>query len=348
MRNVTRRDFVKGSLMAAAAAVPGLVPRPAGTQERMTVTVYAGVWEKAMRETFLPCFKRDVPNVEIDFLTGNETDWIAKVQANPRRPPVQVMLAGVVHSLTAKRLGLLEKIDPAKVPNLKDLPPDMLFPDGHGVIVDWGAAGLVFNKEVVKEPPKSWEEFIARTVKGEFGKKVMMPSINYAFTDLAVIWTWANAYGGDVDKAFEKIRAVKPHVVKWWSSPADVVKLLVTREAVIGPYFDGRAWALHRDGNPWVGYVNPAPGVARTEVAVHKIVGSPDAAWNYINCMIDPEAQAGFSEMVLYAMSNPKVKYPASVAHMISKPSDTIRPPIEEVLKQRVKWVERWNKEIGG
>ena len=49
MRNVTRRDFVKGSLMAAAAAVPGLVPRPAGAQERMTVTVYAGVWEKAMR-----------------------------------------------------------------------------------------------------------------------------------------------------------------------------------------------------------------------------------------------------------------------------------------------------------
>jgi putative spermidine/putrescine transport system substrate-binding protein len=347
MRHLTRRDLLKGSL-AAGAAVPALAARQAAAQQRLTVTVYAGVWEKGMRDTFMQCFKKDVPNVEVDLLTGNETDWIAKIQANPQKPPIQVMLAGTVHSLTAKARGLLEKIDPAKVPNLKDLAPDMLFPDGYGVIVDWGAGGLVFNKEVVKEPPKSWQEFIERAAKGEFGRKVMMPSINYAFTDVAVIWAWANAFGGDVDKAFDAIKRVKPNVVKWWASPADVVKLLATREGVIGPYFDGRAWAMQRDGNPWVGYVNPAPGVARTEVAVHKIVGSPDAAWNYINCMIDPVAQAAFSEMVLYAMSNPKVKYPASVAHMISKPSDTIRPPIEEILKQRVKWVERWNKEIGG
>ena len=53
------------------------------------------------------------------------------------------------HGLGQPLGGLLEKIDPAKVPNLKDLPPDMLYPDGHGVIVDWGAGGLVFNKEVV-------------------------------------------------------------------------------------------------------------------------------------------------------------------------------------------------------
>lgn len=139
MTQLTRRHLLKGSLAAGGAtALTPILPHRAAAQQRMTVSVFAGVWEKAMREVYVPCFKKDVPNVEIDLLTGNETDWIAKIQANRERPPIQVMIAGIVHSLNAKRLGLLEKIDPSKIPHLKDLPAEMVYPDGYGVIVDWG------------------------------------------------------------------------------------------------------------------------------------------------------------------------------------------------------------------
>jgi len=60
--------------------------------------------------------------------------------------------------------GALEKIDLARVPNVKNLSPRFAAPDydakhEHSIPYQWGLTGIAYRKSAVKNPPKSWKEF---------------------------------------------------------------------------------------------------------------------------------------------------------------------------------------------
>lgn len=362
MRRQTRRDFLKlGAAVTGATLGVGVLtacqgilgPGAPAQPKKIVVTAYAGVWEEAFRANYVPVFKQKHPDIEVEVLSGDETAWIQKVKADPKNPPIHVLMAGLAYAFQIEEEGLTDKLTEDKVPNLKDITPSLREPfKDLGVATNYGLGGLMYNKNEVKEPPKSWEEFIDRTIKGDFGKRVTIPSINYSFCDLMVLYNFAYAMKVPLDEklqpVFEKLKAMKPNIVKFYTSPAEVLNLFTSKEAVIAIYWDGRAWAFHDQGNDWVGYLNPKPAAVINPVVVHKVKNAPDVAFDFVNAMLDPKAQAGFGAKVLYAMSNSKVQFPPDIAPKISKAEEGVLPPGAEVGKLRPKWIENWNKEIGG
>lgn len=53
-----------------------------------------------------------------------------------------------------------------------------------------------------------------------------------------------------LDRAFEKLNEIKPHITKWWSAGGEAPQLLINREYAIASAYDGRLVSAIRQGAP--------------------------------------------------------------------------------------------------
>lgn len=349
MRMTTRRRILQG---AAAAGVAGALPLGfrgalAADVERITVTSFGGIWERAVKECFVPDFKART-GVDADVLIGGPPQWINQVEANRDNPPIHAMVATVDSAFVAGRAGLVDLPTPEKLSNLPDVPKRFVdIVGGFGVCFDYGAAGIAYNKEVVTDPPKSLEELVDRTAKGDF--VCALPNIAYSSTPIMLIWSLADAFGGSVDNvdpAFAAIQKMRKNV-RFWSGVTDFLNLMDSGETDLGLYWDGRTWAHHDAGGTYIDFLNPTEGAALSPVAVMKVKNAPDIAWEYVNSMLAPVPQAKFSEILNYGVTNSKVQYSDKLAKRITPWEQTRIPPYLDVGARLGEWTERWNKEVG-
>jgi putative spermidine/putrescine transport system substrate-binding protein len=350
---ISRRDLIRSSLaLTAGAAVLGRrgIGAAQAKPSSIVVTSYGGIWEKAVKENFAACFK-DKTGVEARVLIGTPTEWHAKILANRSNPPINAIVGVDYDTFKGIETGVFEKIPPEKVPNLKDIPKVFYETyDGYAVTLDWGAFGLLYNKKKIPSPPTSWVEFFDRAVKGEFGKKVSLPSINSPVGG-HTLWTWAHLFGGgvdNVDPAFKKMKEIAPYNVKNWVGMPEPLQLIESGEVDIVVYPDGRAWAFIDGGKDWAGYVNPKPGGYLAPVQIGVVKNSPEITWEYLNCALAPGPQLGFAKLLRgYGVSNAKVVLPDDLKQRVTPWDQALFPPLKVIAKKMPEWLERWNKEVG-
>ena len=347
-RHVNRRSVLQG-LVGAAAASPfsGLQAYGQAKPDQITVTSYGGVWEGAVRDTFVADFTKRT-GVKARIQLGNPNEWISQVEANPANPPIDVIVASVDLALEAGRKGMVEKISVDKVSNLADVPEFFTkVCDGWGTCFDYGAAGIAYHKGRVKDPPKSLKEFVERTARGDW--QASLPSIAFQPAVQALVWSLNDIYGGkldDITPAIDAIKRMRKNTI-FWTSVTDFLNHLGSGEADIGIYYDGRVWAAFDAGSTWIDFVNPQEGAVMTPIAVLKAKNAPPIAWEYINSMLGVEPGAVFAERLNFGMTNQKIKYSDKVKNRITPWDKTRFPPVAEMAQYLPKWVEMWNKELG-
>ena len=347
MIDLRRRDILaRAGAMGALVSVPGIglaQPKP----DRIVVTSYGGIWEKAIREFFVADFTART-GVRADVQLGNPNQWLSQIQASPSKPPLDAVVATAELAIEAGRNGFVDKIDPSKLKNLRDVPARFVdICEGWGVCFDYGAGLIAFHKGRVKNPPKSFVEFVDRTAKGEWTASIMTP--NWQPATLFVIWALNDVYGGkldDITPALDAIKRMKKNCV-FWGSVTDFLTHLGSGEADIGIYPDGRVWAHYDSGAQWIDAINPSEGGVMVPVAVMKPKNAPEIAWEYIDSMLAPEPQAKFAELLNYGVTNQKVVYSDKVRPRITPWEKTRFPPIAAIGPHLGTWIERWNKEIG-
>jgi putative spermidine/putrescine transport system substrate-binding protein len=317
-----------------------------GTPRFITVTAYGGVFETALRETFVEDFAKKT-GVEARVQLGNPNQWIGQVEASPAKPPLDVIIGATDVVIDAGKKGLLDKPTVEKIPNMADVPKFFVdLCEGWGVCFDYGTIGLAYHKGRVKNPPKSIAEFVERTAKGEWTASI--PTVAYGPTTYWVIWNFNDVFGGkndNIDPAIAAIKRMRPKTV-FWSSITDFLNHLESGEADIGLYPDGRVWTAFDSGATWIEFINPSEGGVMTPIGVVKPKNAPNIAWKFIDSMLAPEPQARFAELLNFGVTNEKVKYSDKVKTRITPWKETrLAPP--EIAKFVPQWVERWNKELG-
>lgn len=340
---------MKSIISVASALVLSLTPLGAFAQskkpDKIVVAAYGGIWAESVRKNFVSCFEKKT-GVKVDIVTGESADWLARIRANPKNPPIHVVALAEADSLRAGQDGLLETITADKVPHFKDIPDQFHKPwNDTSVVQNFGALGIMYNKDVIKDPPKSWKEFIDNTAAGKYGKRVSMPSGTYTWGP-EFLWLLSQQYGGNIDEAFAKVKAASANVVKFWATPVEALNLYGTKEVDIMAYWDGRAVSFIDKGNPRTAFYIPKPNTIAGSVLVSKVKNAPDVAWDYIDCALSPEAQAGHSTTILYSVSNPKVVVADDVKAKLTPASEVVIPPYTEIFPDFPKWIERWNKEM--
>lgn len=338
----------RGVLGLAAATGLGLhLARRANAQGRsITVTALGGIWEEAVRTCFVKPYEQATGNTA-RVLIGSPPQWLAQVEANPANPPIDAMVTIPDLAIAAIRKGLMDRFTPERTPNMVHTPAQFIEPlDGHGVLFDYGVAGLTYHKERVKQPPRSFAEFVDRTAKGEW--QASLPGIGYAVTPIMLIWAVSRALGGGVDNVDPFFDAVKRmgRNVAFWNSPNDFENALSSGDADIGVYFDGRTWAWFDSGATFAGFLNPSEGGSINAIAIQKPKNANEAVWPYLDVMLGAEAQLAFAAKLNYGVTNSRVVYPPELAARITPWQQAALPPYAAIAEKRAAWVDRWNREI--
>jgi putative spermidine/putrescine transport system substrate-binding protein len=348
MTIMKRRNFLGGSAMVGAGLMAGGLPRLANAQSKeITVTAFGGVWEEAVRTCFVAPFEAKT-KAKANVSLGGPPQWLAQVEANAAKPPVDVLIMTPDLALTAAKAGLVDDFTVDKVPNLAKIPKELTDSVmGKGTLFDYGVGGITFHKERVKTPPKSFAEFVDRVSSGDLIASV--PSIAYAVTPIMLIWAMAKALGGGVDNVdpfFKAMEKMKSNLV-FWGGPNDFFNHLSSGEADCGIYFDGRTWNHFDSGATWIDFINPEEGGSLNGVAVQKPKNADPLAWDYINEILDAENQTKFADIMNYGVTNTDVVYSEKLKPRITPWQKTAFPPYEQISQVRNEWVDRWNREIG-
>lgn len=317
----------------------------AQTPDRLVITAYGGVWTESVKKNFVPCFEQKT-HIPVDIMPGESAEWLARIRANPAHPPIDVITLAEADSLRAAREGLLAKITTAEVPNLRDIPDRFHKPwDDYAVVQNFGALGVMYNKDAITDPPKSWKELMEGVASGKYGNRVSMPAGTYTWGP-EFLWLLSQQYGGDMDHTFAELQAMKPHVLKFWNTPVEALNLFATHQVNLLVYWDGRSYDFINKSNPWAAFYIPAPTTIAGSVLVAKVKNAPDVAWTYLNCVLSPEGQLGHAETILYGITNSKVVYPPQYVDQITSAARVTIPPYDQILDKIPGWIERWNKEM--
>lgn len=341
--------FSPRAITAAVAGLLASVSSVGALAADLTVTAYGGAWEQAYRQCFVQPFEKQTGN-KVDVILGSPMQWINQIAANPAKPPIDVMIGLVDSGEIARQKGLVDPVSEKEVPNFAQLKPSMRdLGNGYGFPIAYGNFGLMFNPKTVKNPPKSWREFVEETLAGKW--QAAVPGIAYVATSQGFIGLFAQVYGGSLDNVqpgldqIKKLAASKN--VVFYSEPNSPLVALKSGEIDIAMYFDGRAWAEHDANNPDIGFVNPSPGAVAFPTMVQKVKNGSPLAYQFMNVLASAEGQSCFVNSMQYNASNAQVVYSDKVKPRIAKDEESLWLSFAEVSKKTPAWVDAWNKQIG-
>lgn len=316
--------------------------------QNLVVTSNGGVWETATRKCFVKPYE-DKTGKSVSVILGTPAQWTNQIIANPASPPIDVIISSVDGVLETMRRGIVDPMPFEKVPAQADMDPrHVALGSGHGAVMAFSSLGIAYNASVVKKPPASWKEFVDRTIAGEW--KVAIPGMRQGSTPSAVLWMFANAFGGGVDNiepGFDAIKRMKASGnLRIWNDMNEFLTLIKTGEIDLGMYWEGRTWSFHDTGNPEIQFIRPAPGVVVNNAIIQKVKNGKDLAWDFINIVLSPEGQLCFSSAIQYGTANKKVELQGELSKRLAKVDEIVWPPYDAITPHVRTWVERWNKEI--
>lgn len=316
----------------------------------VTVTAFGGSWEQAFRKCYVePHTARTGQSVEV--IIGGPPQWVSQIAANPAKPPIDVLVNLMDMASVATKQGLVEPLDKALVPNLTKVPESFVEPlKGFGTVINYGAAGLAYNSEKIKEPPKTWKAFFQGAIDGDY--VAALPGINLSSTaPTALLWNIVNLYGANIDDEatlFAELKKLKDSGnVVFYNDINQFLTLIQSGEADIGPYWDGRAWAAHDSTIPTLRFYYPEEGGVISPSVIQKVKNGSDKGWDFIETLLAAENQSCFANTIGYAVVNGDAKYDDKLAARLPDPKTIRWPDFAGVAERMPKWVDRWNREIG-
>ena len=165
-------------------------------QKTMYVAGYGGSFEQTMRKEILPVFEKQA-NVKIEYVAGNSTDTLAKLQAQKGNQQIDVAIVDDGPAYQAVALGFCGTLTDGPV--YKDVAPVMKFKSNKGVGLGLVATGLFYNTKIFAEnnwpAPTSWNDLKSKT----YGKKIVTPPINNTYGLHALIAMAQIGGGGETN-----------------------------------------------------------------------------------------------------------------------------------------------------
>lgn len=303
LSKIRRRDMLlrSGAVMVgglAAASLGGCTvstSRGGGGQaasgSQLFVRSVGGGRENTFKQYLWPTFTKET-GVEIVPVTANLAKMLAMVQAG--QADLDVVDTGALGIDTMRRAGALVKLDKGRFTRFNSA--DIEVSDDYWLSIELYSEVLAYNsKQIQGTPPGSWADFwdVARfpgrrVLEDAAGEK---PPLEQAL--LADGVPVEKLYPLDVDRAFRVLGAVKPNILKFWTSGTESESLFSTGQADMGQAWSGRVAGLASAGQPLTIVWNGAGNAAQ---AVGILKGTPreDLAYKYIDFILSPESQATF------------------------------------------------------
>ncbi|MBF2077852.1 MAG: spermidine/putrescine ABC transporter substrate-binding protein [Synechococcales cyanobacterium T60_A2020_003] len=311
----TRRRFLQTSAavvsgLALANCNRGLADVQSGSGESPTPssssgTLHVYTWADYTDDELAATFKeRTGIDVIIDVYDSNEI-MLAKLQAGGGAAysviyPSDYMVAQMIEE------GLLTELDHTKIKGLSELYPNWENPpydpgNVHSVPYSWGTTGILYNQDLVGAEIKDWEDLwtnldvlerritLLDDVREVMGAALKSLGYSYNASDPA-----------QIEAAYQRLVELKPAISSFKTFGWEDQILSDDLFAVMSYSVDAISATLE---DPNLNYVIPASGssVWTDTMVIPKSAPNPEAAYAWINLMLEPEIVAGVVERLSFA-----------------------------------------------
>lgn len=297
---MNRRSFLKTSSVIAVGTLcaPAIIGRAMAAE---TITLLT--WETYQEPDWVKEWEAANEGVKLNPVVISSLDEVfAQIQSGAIKPDVIYSEASTAGRL--KKAGQIEAFDIAKLPNVSNILPSLnwkepLSVDGKlmGVPLHWGTQPLMYNADLIKEPPTSWT---ALWDKGYQGK---VTTFDDATVNIPLIALYVGAKDPfnlteeEFSSVADALRELRGQVRVITRGFDDATNLYASGEAIIG-YCHlvtvvnslkkkglNFAYTLPKEGTPsWIEgtYVTPQ--------------GQRDIVYKFLNDTMSPKWQARFME----------------------------------------------------
>jgi putative spermidine/putrescine transport system substrate-binding protein len=298
------RSLTTSLLLLAVLIVPAVVP----AADPLVISVWGGNWKDTVERIVAKPFTAKT-GIPVEFEVGGTLDRLAKARVAKAAPLVDITLTTSHVARLYASDNLFEKLDLAKLPSSRDLAKEAFRSDY--AIGGWAYVyTIAYRPDMVKTPITKWADLWDPALKG----KIAMPD----FDPSHIITISALLEGGNEktwEKGQERLRALKPSVVAFFSTDARSQDLMKTGEAPVSVILSINAFHL-RDQGVNVTIVEPKdkPGILGIDIAAI-MAGSKKtaAAYEFINLMLSKEIQEQLVTAFKAGPTNLKASVPAAL-----------------------------------
>src|SRR5947208_1791212 len=336
------------SVATAAALASGAADESLAQTKTLYVAAYGGSFEQTMRKDIIPPFEKKY-GVKIEYVAGNSTDTLAKLQAQKGNQQIDVAIVDDGPMYQAIQLGFCGKVD--------GLPADLYdaarFKDDRAVAIGIVATGLMYNTKFFAEkgwaPPTSWNDL----KDPKYQKQLVIPPINNTY-GLEALLMLAKINGGseaNVDAGFKIFKdEINSNVLAYEPSPGKMTELFQSGQAVLAIWGTGRVQSFANTGFP-VDFVYPKEGAATlltTACPIAKPNASPLAS-SFVKILLDPKIQLvmlkdyGYGPVLKSVVVPPELGKMAPIGERAAK---LYTPDWTVINDKREEWTKRWNREV--
>lgn len=303
----------------------------AASARDLTVVSWGGAYQEVQKKVYFEPFKATGTAMNDESWDGGVGVLRAKVQGGASTWDV-VQVESEELALGCDE-GLYEKLNYSKIGGEEAYLPATVNACGVGAIVYDFVLG--YDKDKLKEAPKSWADFFdTKKFPGKRGLRqgakttleIALMADGVAPADVyKVLGTEAG-----VERAFKKLDTIKNDIV-WWKAGAQPPQLLASGEVAMTSVYNGRIDAANKNEKKNFGMV--WNGALYTIDSWVILKGSPnqEAAYKFLSFVGKAENQAKLSEGIAYGTSNKNAPSLLSKAVLTDLPTapDNMKNAIE-------------------
>jgi putative spermidine/putrescine transport system substrate-binding protein len=295
----------KLALRFAATLAVGVATAIAAQARDLTVVSWGGALQDAQKKAYFEPFKKATG------VAMNDESWdggvgVLRAKVEGGAAAWDVVQVESDELAVGCEEGLFEKIDFTKIGGEAAYLPQTVDPCGIGAaLYDFV---LAYDKDKLKDPPKSWADFFdLKKYPGKRGLRqgpkstleIALLGDGVAPKDLYKVL----ATDEGVERAFKKLDTIKDNIV-WWKAGAQPPQLLASGEVTMTMVYNGRIDAANKNEHKNFGIV--WNGALYTIDSWVILKGSPnkDAAHKFLEFAGAPQNQAKFSETIAYGTAN--------------------------------------------
>ncbi|MCJ7529077.1 MAG: spermidine/putrescine ABC transporter substrate-binding protein [Methyloceanibacter sp.] len=305
-KHTSRRSILKGLGVAAIGiSLSGKKNSAWAAGEEPKLNLYN--WDTYIGETTLEDFK-EASGIDVNMsLFATNDELFAKLRAGNQGYDVIVPGSEFVERMI--QANLLEPLDHAKIPNIKNIAPEFIsdapFDPGrkYSLPYTWLVIGIGYRKSKVKEVPTSWKWlFESDAYKGRIA--VMSDASELFRNCFKYLGQSINSDSPELIKQAEALLIKQKPNIKSFHEDNGQDLLLSGEVDLVMEYNGDIAQIMVEDDD--ISFVVPNEGAMRQQdtLAIPKGAPHPENALKFLNYIFEPEVGAGITKTILYPSPN--------------------------------------------
>lgn len=242
-----------------------------------------------------------------DTYDSNET-MLAKIQAGGAQAysvlyPTDYMVSQM------RDLGLLTPLDKTKLQDLDNLALGWRDPafdrnNAHSIPLSWGTTGLLYNKKKLNQSFKDWSDLWTYQDQLQ-GKMILMDDMRETLGGAlkSLGYSYNTQEPTQIAAAAKKLKELKPAIASFQSFGWE--DQILSGDLLLAMAYSGTGNNLMAT-NPDLEYVIPISGTSlwTDTMVIPKFAPNPEAAYRWINFLLDPKNVASMLEKLKFAPTN--------------------------------------------